>query len=317
MPAEPRKFDFREIAALDDSAVALKNWISKTSSFFSEFWDSATGYSAQVSIGEVNTNSYGKTLEGISKEDTYCVVEIKELMSTMWYASPDEFRIIAGELLCRRVESEAEEEGKEEADASEAEGEEDADAKGDTRVADLSPIESALITLFIEKLADSLTSGWLGDQSLSVVASEMDKDPHKTLLFRQRDLVTTVDIVFDLQSQRAKIHWLFPKQSMADLLGTLAEQRSQDQPKKPTVEMASRLPIEVVAVLGETAIPMTDLTKLERGQLIRLDQRIDQPIMAYVNDEPYYQCWPGKIGASQSVEIVKCLRNDSIGGANE
>jgi flagellar motor switch protein FliM len=71
--------------------------------------------------------------------------------------------------------------------------------------------------------------------------------------------------------------------------------------------MVEQLPMEIVSVLGKTTVPMMDLSRMEVGQLIVLDQRIDQPVTAYVNDSPFYTCWPGKIGKKQALEITACL----------
>lgn len=317
---EPRKFDFREIAALDDTAVSLRDWVSKSSSFFSEFWDRATGYSAQLSLGGVTTESYEATLKSVSKENNYCIAGFQDQMSTMWYASSNQLRVIVAEMLCSPNNATAEEEseepvaeGEDKADDEDSAAEENADA-GEPEGEDLTPIEVSLVDFFLGELAKSLNSGWAGDQKVTVAANALDKDPRKTLLFRQRDLVTKVDLDIELQSRQTTIHWLLPKQGMSEVLGSLTERRATGNPTHPPVEVVSRMPLAVVAVIGETTIPMPDLSKLKRGQLIKLDQRIDQPIVAYVNDQPYYECWPGKIGSKQSVEISKCLRGDLAGG---
>jgi flagellar motor switch protein FliM len=40
-----------------------------------------------------------------------------------------------------------------------------------------------------------------------------------------------------------------------------------------------------------------------------LDQRIDQPITAYVDERPFYECWAGRLGGQQALQVVSCLHS--------
>lgn len=279
-----RVFDFREIAALDDTAVLLRNWVSKASSFFSEFWGVASGYGAQFSLGPISTETYASLLDSVPKDDFCCLSEFQGHASTMWFASSGDLRQIAAELL----------------------GLSDAQELGN---GDLSPVELALAQLLINRLASSLTDGWMGEEEVVVTANGLEKDPRKTRIFRAKDLVTKTSIEIELKAGVVTLHWLMPKQKTCDLLETTIDRRRGGEPVRPSSEMVGTLPIEVVTVLGKTTIPMMELSKMTVGQLIMLDQRIDQPVTAYVNDSPFYGCWPGRIGKKQALEITSCLND--------
>lgn len=300
--AEPRVFDFHEIASLDNTGVALRNWIAKSSSFFSQFWDRATGFAAQISVGKVSTESYDSALNATNKDSNYCVVEIQDSLSSIWYAGSDEIRIVIKEMLCIPEED------------SEEESQETTGSDG----GELTEIELSLAQLFLSELATTLKNGWLGNNPINLSVSSLDRDPKKTRLLRGRDLVTKVEIDIQLQSRRTTLQWLLPKQAISELMEDCVDRRSQPprsgEPSKPSEEMVSQVPLEVVVVIGETSIPMVDLSRLKTGQLLKLNQRIDQPVVAYVNEQPYYECWPGRIGSNQSVEISKCLRAELVGG---
>ncbi len=279
-----RVFDFREIAALDDTAVILRNWVSKASSFFSDFWNDAAGYGAQVSLGAISTESYATLLEGVPKENVCCLAEIGNYAWSMWFVSAEDLRLIASELLCLPEVSEL----------------------GD---GDLSPVELYLAKLFVDRLADSLSDGWLGEEQVRVNATDLEKDPRKTRIFRAKDLVSRTSVQVDLKARTVVIHWLLPKQKTCDLLETSVDRRKSEEPVCPSPDLIEQLPIEIACQLGKATMPMTKLSALHVGQLILLDQRIDQPVTAFINESPVYACWPGRIGKQQALEIASCLND--------
>lgn len=296
---EPRQFNFREIASLDNTGVSLRNWVSKSSSFFLEFWDQATGFAGHLSVGKIMTESYDAALDQTTKDSNYCIADFENKFSSVWYASNDQIRVIIAEMLCMT--------------------EDETLGAGDDEFDELTKIELSMAQMFLEQLCSTLTYGWLGNTPITLTVGELQRDPKKTRLMRARDLVTRVDIDIKFSSRQTTIHWLLPKQQTSDLMDDCSEtrkvRRDDEEPAKPSKEMISKVPVEVVVVIGETSVPMVELSGLKTGQLLKLDQHIDQPVVAYVNGDPYFECWPGRMGNSQSIEISKCLRADLAGGA--
>ncbi len=283
---EPRPFDFREVAALDDTAVHLRDWVAKSSSFFSDFWDEVTGFSAQLSLGQVNTESYGKALEDVSKESHYTIAELEGHMSFLFYASASELQTIVSELFSLDQLEEPKE---------------------------LSPIEISASEMFIRELGNALTAGWMGREEISIATGSIGKDPRKTRLYRAKDLMTKTSIEIGLKESKSQIHVFLPKQETSGLLEHLIDSRENGEPTKPSQELLASLPVDLTVVIGNAKIPMLVLSSLKPGQLIKLDQRIDQPITGYVDDSPFYKCWPGRSGDTQSIEISECLLDQANG----
>ncbi|QDV44129.1 Flagellar motor switch protein FliM [Stieleria neptunia] len=279
-----RPFDFRDIAALDDTAVAIRTWISKSTSFFSDYWVEATGFSAKLDLGAITTESYDKILSEIPRHDLYCVADIKDRLPSVWYASADQFRIILSDLLCLPPA--------------------DGDSDGDR---DLSAIETDLSNYFINRVAESISRGWMGQDELEIEVTDLEKDARKLRLFRGKDLVTKVCIEIECKGGTATLNWLLPKQKLPALLDETVDHRAGAEPAKPSKELIGQLPLDVVTMLGSAKIPMADLAKLKPGELIVLDQRIDEPMVSTVDGEPAFQCWAGRLGNTQAVQVSKCL----------
>ena len=293
--AEPQPFDFRENAALDDTAVALKSWIAKSSSFFSDFWSKASEYDAQLTLGQATTHSYSSILDTVSREDLCCTADIVDQSRSVWYASPKDLRIISAEML-------------------DIAGDQDADDEEDLS---LTAVEMSVISLFIENLAEALGRGWMGGSPMEIKPSELEKDPRKISVCRASDLVTKAGINVVLKSGTATINWILPKFRMGRLLESIVDRRRQSEPRKASEAVVETIPIQLVARLGQAKIPVQDLPKLAEGNLIILDQRIDRPIPVLLNDTPYYQCWPGQVGRQQAVEVDKQLCEVTTGEGDQ
>ncbi len=65
----------------------LRNWVSKASSFFSDFWSEATDYGAQVSLGSIGTETYASLLETVPKDNFCCLTEIENHAWSMWLSA--------------------------------------------------------------------------------------------------------------------------------------------------------------------------------------------------------------------------------------
>jgi flagellar motor switch protein FliM len=282
--SEPRVFDFREIAALDDTAESFRNWVAKSSSYFSAFWSEATGYSAQLTLASITTETYGALLETISKDDVSSIAELGEISSTQWYASPEAWRVLVAELL--------------------AFGEDDTVPTGP-----LTDIEQSLVTLCLESLASAFTDAWMGQDVLQITAGDLVRDPRKSRLFRAKDLITKATVHVQLKTGAFKINWLLPKQKTCDLLESAIDRREKAEPDVLSPEMVQKVPVELITTLGKASIPMAQLSSLKAGQLVMLDQRIDQPITAYVDERPFYECWAGRLGGQQALQVVSCLHS--------
>ena len=289
-----RPFDFREIAALDDTAVAIRNWVSKSTSFFSDHWVDATGFGAKLALTNVTNEAYANVLNEIPRRDLCCTLAIKDRTDAMWYASAEQLRILVNDLLGLPSPVKS---GSDEAN-------EDESAEQDSQEQrDLSPIELDLAGHFIERLADSITNGWLGGDDLEIEVTPLEKDPRKLRLFRGKDLVSKISLQIECKTGTASMNWLIPKQKMSVLMEDVIESRSQSQSNSPSKEFVGTLPLKVTTLLGTTKVPMTELANLKPGNLIVLDQRIDAPMTSLVDGKPSFECWPGRLGNMQAVQV--------------
>ena len=285
-------FDFRQNSALDDTAVAIRDWVKKSSSYFSDFWMQVSDFDAQLSTGSTVTQPYRDLLEKTVRENFYCIADIKDQTLSVWYASNRDLRMICNEML----------------------GISDGDEATDD---DLTAVEKTLVQLFIDNLAVALGAGWMGADKIEIAPTELVRDPHKAAIIRGTDLAILTPIEVKLRSGAATIQWILPKQKACNLLDTIVDKRKSGQPTKLSAEVLGKLPVEIVIALGKARVPMLSLSNLSPGEIIKLDHRIDQPLTANINGKLLCECWPGKIGDQQAIEISNIQKTMQAVGSDK
>ena len=316
-----REFDFREIAELDDAAMAVRDWVAKSASFFNDFWRDLSEFGVQLSIPQMSTQTYKESMRNVSRSYYSCNLSLADGVVAQWWASTPHLKAIVWEMLgipSPEVSEEEEPDVKSESADVEAEAGEDAQegqkeadenseefAQDGTLIPGLSPVELSLAQLLFENIASALTAGWMGAGILEVKVGQIERDPQKSRSFRSKDLVARTALHLEASSASTTIHWISPKQGLADLLETVQDPRKagSGEPKKPDPSLVGQAQFELVSILGRAKLPMLEVSRLRVGQTIALDQRIDQPIQVGVDDKLSYNCWPGRRGNTQALEI--------------
>ena len=271
-----RPFDFHEIAAFDGNAKSFRDWVSKSSSYFSDYWFTATGYAITLRAGQVKTSTYDSTLRNIPRTDMSSMITTSQGTRVIWFAPLTEFRALLSELLGVPQPEEPDDN-------------------------DLTEIEADLAEMLLEQLTIAFGRGWIG---------QVERDPRKFRLIRNKDLVSQIEVKFEAKGCTASMFWLIPKRSLSELMDLIGEDRAEPSPQTPPKEIVGRIPVELVTQLGEKDLSMEELVNLKPGQLIRLDQRIDEPMTGYIDGLPTHRCWAGRLGRRQAIQIADNLEQN-------
>ena len=63
------------------------------------------------------------------------------------------------------------------------------------------------------------------------------------------------------------------------------------------------LPVELIVDLGSIELPLSRLSQLQVGDVIMLNRRIDEPIVAQVGDTPKFLGWAGRAGSLKAFRV--------------
>ena len=78
-----------------------------------------------------------------------------------------------------------------------------------------------------------------------------------------------------------------------------------DKEESEVGHLVLEMPVEVNVRLGARKLEMRELANLKPGDILVLDQRINQPLTAFVEGVPKYVGWPGKLGNRRVFQVGK------------
>ncbi len=181
------------------------------------------------------------------------------------------------------------------------------DSSDELQDREMTTIEASLCQLIFEHLAMSLGEAWPQKETPTVEVEQMVPTPRQTRLFEP--LVELLIAGFTLQPegrQLAHCQFLVPKAELEQLFGidssSFGNSANVDS-RKLTEETISQVQVTLSAVLGNTTLEMPQLLGMHPGDIIKLDQAVTQPIQLFVNDQPVFLAWPGRVGKQQSLKV--------------
>lgn len=87
----------------------------------------------------------------------------------------------------------------------------------------------------------------------------------------------------------------------------LEEDKVQDISSNEIFEFIQEVEIDVCAKLGDTKISINDLLNLEVGDVVLLDQKINDDITVSIGDAKIYKAKPGVMGVKKAIEITNII----------
>lgn len=88
------------------------------------------------------------------------------------------------------------------------------------------------------------------------------------------------------------------------------QEKDEQQYTDKMQALISRAPIPIKAVLGNSTISVNDFLGLQRGDVIRLDTRMDGELSIYVGNMKKFTALPGASGDNYAVRITSVIREE-------
>ena len=178
-------------------------------------------------------------------------------------------------------------------------------------------IESQLIGRLIADIIPAFPEAWAHLTPFDVLVAETALSPALLRVAAPTDVVAVLTHEVRLAGQTAALTVCYPHAALEPLIprlsatawyaqsgrGAAAEQHAQDLRRSlETVEL------QVAATFGSALLPVEMLADLEAGDVIRLDERVDRPVVLSIEDQVRAWAVPGRLGDRLALELVAPLR---------
>ncbi len=177
---------------------------------------------------------------------------------------------------------------------------------------ELTTIEQSLCELFLEQSLLSFGEAWPDKEILPTELGEIDRQPNRCrLMMPDREVLVTGFQISTSSSQAigpVRIEWMFAKDEMKKLLGVPDQVVSPaNSGEKIPTDNIYQIYVEISARLGSAELGMDDLLQLDAGDIVKLNQKIEKPLVLNVNDQPTFDVWPGRVGDQQCFQIESII----------
>lgn len=170
---------------------------------------------------------------------------------------------------------------------------------------ELTPIEMSLSELMFEQAASTIGQGWLEQKSLTFSLSEVTNQPNRSRMFPGDKTLLTTGLSIELAAHTIQLTVAIAKEETTKLLGI---EKLPIQSLDPNVLLSrdklAEIEVQVTAGLGSAELAMNELVSLTIGDIVVLDQSVEDPLVLFANDEPLLKGWPGRANEKQALKIV-------------
>jgi len=175
----------------------------------------------------------------------------------------------------------------------------------------LTAVEDALAEYLIQHLLLAVfQEAWPGGERLELEVLQKEPQPKRCRIFSpdQNVVVCTFSLNGPLGGQ--KWQWMLPQAGLLEHFARAAADTDtpSEAAARPRLEMLIRdLPVQMSVTLGTAELPISQLAKLRPGDLVILNQRVSDPLIASVAREAKFRVWPGRVGAQQAFQVESLL----------
>lgn len=189
-----------------------------------------------------------------------------------------------------------------------------------SKVDELTEIETKIMMNLFEKSFDNLREAWSGIIDIDPYLAEMEVNPQFLQMISPNETVVVISFNIIIGESSGMINICIPHVVLEPIVPNLSVRYwMQSNKKEPTPEQSKILEnrvkeasLPIIAELGNGKMTVEELLYLEKGDVISLNRKIDDPLVVKVGDLPKFTAQPGHLKSWMAVQII-----DKLTGGDE
>ena len=189
-----------------------------------------------------------------------------------------------------------------------------------SKVDNLTEIETKIMMNLFEKSFDNLREAWSGIIDIDPYLAEMEVNPQFLQMISPNETVVVISFNIIIGESSGMINICIPHVVLEPIVPNLSVRYwMQSNKKEPTPEQSKILEnrvkeasLPIIAELGNGKMTVEELLYLEKGDVISLNRKIDDPLVVKVGDLPKFTAQPGHLKSWMAVQII-----DRLNGGDE
>ncbi|UTR15090.1 flagellar motor switch protein FliM [Salipaludibacillus sp. LMS25] len=186
------------------------------------------------------------------------------------------------------------------------------------KVENLTEIETKIMTQLFQRTLETFREAWLSIEELDPVMDDMEVNPQFLQLVSPNETVVVISLSTTIGESSGMINICLPHVVIESILPRLSvhlwmQTKKKDrepgelQALKKNVKQA---PLNLAVELGKSVITVDEFLHLDDGDIIELDQLIEESLLLRVGEEPKFLVQPGKMRNHVAVQITDIIEEE-------
>lgn len=183
---------------------------------------------------------------------------------------------------------------------------------------DLTDIEQTVVERVLMRILELMEESWSTVVDIRFRFESMESNPFFVQICPATDMVLLVTLKLEIAGVQGIMNLCIPYFVMEPMIDKLSSQhwfastgRKDGTEARPILEKKIRkIKVPLALELGRVTLTVDDVLQLQPGQVIRLDQGLDDPIRVLVGKEVKYLARPGLSRGNFAAEITGLVPTD-------
>lgn len=187
----------------------------------------------------------------------------------------------------------------------------------------ITPIEQSVMKNIIEHALGDLANAWRSIADLSFKYSRMESEADFVQLAPSSEIVVVVSIEVSIGANTYPMNFCFPtfaledvitrlnKQSLSNGLAYVNAEREKENLKVMQQQLSNQH-VSISAELGKSEITIREFLMLKKGDVIRLDTRVNSEIIVSIDNKRKLAGRPGGVDGKKAIRITRTLEGEDL-----
>ena len=192
------------------------------------------------------------------------------------------------------------------------------DGRAIDRIRPFTDIEMPLIEKFVALCLNLLPEPWANVLEIDPILDRVETNPQFAQVISPTDMIALITMNVTIGDTEGLMNFCLPfftLESIMDRLNTkywysTMEKHTDDDHTMMLESIIRRVDVPVRAVLGNCHVSVFDMTHLQLGDIIRLDEEVDSEMHVYVGDINKFTALPGTVKDKYAVRITSVIREE-------
>ena len=186
------------------------------------------------------------------------------------------------------------------------------------KVREFSEIELLILERIFNVCVNLLTEPWESVCEIAARLERIETNSQFAQIISPTEMIALVTLNIKIGEVEGLINICLPYMTLEPVMDNLNTknwyanlQEKDEQRYSDSIEvLISKAPMPLKAVLGKSTISVNDFLGLQRGDIIRLDTKVDEELNVFVGNIKKFTALPGAAGDNYAVRITSVIREE-------